>query len=132
MVTRLDRLGRSLPHLLHLVETLTAHEVGLHSLAEEINTTTATGRLVLHVFGALAEFERGLNHERTLAGLAAARTRGRVGGRPPALSGGRLAHARALAAAGVPVAEIADTLLVGRSTVYRALAGKSHLASLAK
>jgi DNA invertase Pin-like site-specific DNA recombinase len=89
-------------------------------LAEQIDTTSATGR-VLHVFGALAEFERSLNHERTMAGLAAARARGRVGGRPPALSGRRLAHARELAAAGVPVADIADTLLVGRSTVYRAL-----------
>ena len=79
VVTRLDRLGRSLPHLLQLVENLTVHDVGLRSLAEEIDTTSATGRLVLHVFGALAEFERGLNHERTMAGLAAARARGRVG-----------------------------------------------------
>ncbi|PBA33964.1 DNA invertase [Mycobacterium avium] len=121
MVTRLDRLGRSLPHLLGLVEGLTARGVGLRSLAEEIDTSSATGRLVLHVFGALAEFERGINHERTMAGLAAARARGRVGGRPPALSGPRLTHAQKLAAAGVPVAEIAETLLVGRSTVYRAL-----------
>jgi DNA invertase Pin-like site-specific DNA recombinase len=121
VVTRLDRLGRSLPHLLGLVEDLAASDVGLHSLAEEIDTSSATGRLVLHVFGALAEFERGINHERTMAGLAAARGRGRIGGRPPALSGPRLAHARKLAAAGVPAAEIADTLLVGRSTVYRAL-----------
>jgi DNA invertase Pin-like site-specific DNA recombinase len=120
VVTRLDRLGRSLPHLLSLVEDLATRDVGLRSLAEQIDTTSATGR-VLHVFGALAEFERSLNHERTMAGLAAARARGRVGGRPPALSGRRLAHARELAAAGVPVADIADTLLVGRSTVYRAL-----------
>jgi len=121
VVTRLDRLGRSLPHLLGLVEDLSASGVGLRSLAEEIDTNSATGRLVLHVFGALAEFERGINHERTMAGLAAARARGRVGGRPPALSGRRMAHARELAAAGVPVPEIAETLLVGRSTVYRAL-----------
>jgi DNA invertase Pin-like site-specific DNA recombinase len=125
VVCRLDRLGRSLPHLLGLVEDLTAHGVGLRSLAEQIDTASATGRLVLHVFGALAEFERGINYERTMAGLAAARARGRVGGRPPALSGRRLAHARELAAAGVPVTEIADTLLVGRSTVYRALNGNS-------
>ncbi|STZ41268.1 recombinase family protein [Mycolicibacterium gilvum] len=123
VVTRLDRLGRSLPHLLGLVENLAAAGVGLRSLAEEIDTSSATGRLVLHVFGALAEFERGINHERTMGGLAAARARGRIGGRPPALRGRRLAHARKLAAAGMPVAEIADTLLVGRSTVYRALNG---------
>ncbi|CQD22495.1 site-specific recombinase PinR [Mycobacterium lentiflavum] len=121
VVTRLDRLGRSLPHLLSLVEDLTAQGVGLRSLSEQIDTVRATRRLVLHVFGALAEFERGLNHERTMAGLAAARARGRVGGRPPALTGRRLAHARDLAANGMPIAEIADTLLVGRSTVYRAL-----------
>jgi DNA invertase Pin-like site-specific DNA recombinase len=121
VVCRLDRLGRSLPHLLRLVEDLAAKDVGLRSLAEQIDTTSATGRLVLHVFGALAEFERGINHERTMSGLAAARARGRIGGRPPALSGRRLAHACELAAAGVPVAEIADTLLVGRSTVYRHL-----------
>lgn len=114
VTTRLDRLGRSLPHLLDLVEELNTHNVGLCSLAEEINTNSATGRLVL------AEFERGINL-RTMAGLTAARARGRVGGRPPALSGGRLGHAREMAASGVSVAEIADTLLVGRSTVYRAL-----------
>lgn len=127
VVTRLDRMGRSLPHLLSLVEDLAARGVGLRSLAEQIDTSSATGRLVLHVFGALAEFERGLNHERTMAGLAAARARGRVGGRPPALTGRRLAHARELAAAGMPVAEIADTLLVGRSTMYRALRADRQL-----
>ncbi|MGB0971367.1 MAG: recombinase family protein, partial [Mycobacterium sp.] len=74
-VCRLDRLGRSLPHLLSLVEDLAAQGVGLRSLSEQIDTASATGRLVLHVFGALAEFERGLNHERTMAGLAAARAR---------------------------------------------------------
>jgi len=125
----LDRLGRSLPHLLNLVEELTAHDLGLRSLAEEIDTSSATGRLVLHVFGALAEFERGINHERTLAGLAAARARGRIGG-PRVLSGRRLAHAREMAAAGVPVTEIAETLLVGRSTVYRALSTGATIRNL--
>jgi DNA invertase Pin-like site-specific DNA recombinase len=88
VVARLDRLGWSLPHLLDRVEDLVARGVGLRSLAEEIDTSSPTGRLVLHVFGALAEFERGINHERAMAGLAAARARGRIGGRPLALPGG--------------------------------------------
>jgi DNA invertase Pin-like site-specific DNA recombinase len=77
---------------------------------------------VLHVFGALAEFERALMHERTMAGLTAARSRGRVGGRPRALTTAQLAHAQALAAAGTPVREIAELFGAERSTVYRALA----------
>jgi DNA invertase Pin-like site-specific DNA recombinase len=120
-VTRLDRLGRSLPHLLSLVEDLAARNVGLRSLAEKIDTTSATGRLVLHVFGALAEFRRGLNRMRTLAGLTVAQARGRVGGRPRSLTATQLSHAQALAAAGTPVRETADLLSVGRSTLYRSL-----------
>src|ERR1700731_747955 len=121
VVCRLDRLGRSLPELLALVEDLTARGVGLRSLAEQIDTTSAAGRLVLHMFGALAEFERALMHERTMAGLAAARLRGRRGGRPPALSVAQRAHAAELAATGIPIREIAELLGAGRSTVYRAL-----------
>jgi len=121
VVTRLDRLGRSLPDLLRRIEDLAAREIGLRSLAEQIDTTSAAGRLVLHVFGALAEFERALMRERTMAGLAAPRARGRVGGRPRALTGTRLAHALTMAADGTPVWEIATVLGVGESTVYRAL-----------
>jgi len=121
VVTRLDRLGRSLPHLLDLVEHLASRAVGLRSLSEQIDTTNATGRLILHVFAALAEFERGINHERTMAGLAAARSRGRIGGRPKVLTGHRLDHARRLAESGMSVPDIAEMLLVGRSTLYRAL-----------
>lgn len=121
VVCRLDRLGRSLPELLALVEDLTGRGVGLRSLGEQIDTTSAAGRLVLQVFGALAEFERALMHERTLAGLAAARARGRAGGRPPALSVAQRRHAADLAAAGTPVRQIAELLGAGRSTVYRAL-----------
>lgn len=121
VVTRLDRLGRSLPHLLDLIERMASRTVGLRSLAEQIDTTSATGRLILHVFAALAEFERGINHERTMAGLTAARSRGRIGGRPRALTGQRLDHARTLAESGMAVPAIADMLLVGRSTLYRAL-----------
>jgi DNA invertase Pin-like site-specific DNA recombinase len=81
VVWRLDRLGRSLKHLIEVVEDLENRKVGFMSLQEGINTTTAGGRLVFHLFGALSEFERNLIRERTCAGLAAARARGRMGGR---------------------------------------------------
>jgi DNA invertase Pin-like site-specific DNA recombinase len=85
VVWRLDRLGRSLKHLIEVVEDLESREVGFISLQEGINTTTSGGRLVFHLFGALAEFERNLIRERTQAGLSAARARGRMGGRKPKL-----------------------------------------------
>jgi DNA invertase Pin-like site-specific DNA recombinase len=85
VVWRLDRLGRSLKHLIELVAELSQRKVGLKSLQESIDTTSPSGKLVFHIFGALAEFERNLITERTKAGLAAARARGRLGGRPPAL-----------------------------------------------
>ena len=83
---RLDRLGRSLKHLLEVVSALDERDVGFQSLHESIDTTTSTGKLVFHIFGALAEFERDLIKDRTTAGLAAARARGRVGGRKPVLT----------------------------------------------
>ena len=86
VVWRLDRLGRSLKHLIETVTVLEEKGIGLISLTESINTTTSGGRLVFHFFGALAEFERSLIRERTQAGLQAARARGRKGGRPKALS----------------------------------------------
>ncbi len=79
VVWRLDRLGRTLPHLLQLVEELKRRGVGFRSLTESIDTTSPSGQLIFHIFGALAEFERNLIRERTQAGLAAARARGRVG-----------------------------------------------------
>jgi DNA invertase Pin-like site-specific DNA recombinase len=85
VVWRLDRLGRSLKDLLQLTETLKERSIGLCSLEESINTTSSSGQLVFHLFGALAEFERNLIRERTQAGLKAARARGRKGGRPKAL-----------------------------------------------
>jgi DNA invertase Pin-like site-specific DNA recombinase len=85
VVWRLDRLGRSLPHLIETVSALVHRGVGFCSLQEQIDTTTSGGKLVFHVFGALAEFERDLIRERTHAGLAAARARGRLFGRPKAL-----------------------------------------------
>src|SRR5919109_709204 len=82
IVWRLDRLGRSLKHLIETVTKLQQQHIAFHSITENINTSTATGQLVFHIFGALAEFERNLIRERTIAGLEAARARGRLGGRP--------------------------------------------------
>ncbi|MEW6737368.1 MAG: recombinase family protein [Acidobacteriota bacterium] len=86
VVWRLDRLGRSLKHLIELMGELEERKIGFRSLQESINTTTPGGKLIFHMFGALAEFERNLIRERTQAGLTAARARGRKGGRPKALS----------------------------------------------
>ncbi|MCB1257908.1 MAG: recombinase family protein [Microthrixaceae bacterium] len=121
VVWRLDRLARSLRNLLDLVEVLSARGVHLRSLTESIDTSSASGRLVLSVFGALAEFERELIRERTTAGLEAARARGVRIGRPVAVTDDQLAQARTLVAAGHRVGDVARTLGVGRSTLYRAL-----------
>ena len=86
IVWKLDRLARSMKQLIETVETLRLRAIGLRSLTEALDTTTAQGRLVFHMFGALAEFERSLIRERTQAGLAAARRAGRTGGRPPKLT----------------------------------------------
>src|SRR5208282_1563164 len=86
VVWRLDRLGRSLKHLIELMTELEQQKVGFQSLQESIDTTTPGGKLVFHIFGALAEFERNLIRDRTKAGLEAARARGRKGGRPKKLS----------------------------------------------
>lgn len=120
-VWRLDRLARSLRNLLDLVELLSQRGVHLRSLTESIDTSSASGRLVLSVFGALAEFERELIRERTAAGLEAARARGARIGRPAAVTRDQLAQARTLVAGGHRVGDVAKTLGVGRSTLYRAL-----------
>src|SRR3989441_9806091 len=86
VVWRLDRLGRSLKHLIETVSQLDNRKIGFKSLTENIDTTTSGGKLIFHIFGALAEFERDIIRERTLAGLQAARARGRRGGRPKALT----------------------------------------------
>lgn len=86
VVWKLDRLGRSLSHLLSIIATLKANQIAFRSLTEGMDTTTASGELLFHVFGALAQYERALTKERVLAGLNAARRRGRVGGRPPAIA----------------------------------------------
>jgi DNA invertase Pin-like site-specific DNA recombinase len=123
IVWRLDRLGRSLQHLIETVADLQARGIGFKSLTEQIDTTTPGGKLVFHVFGALAEFERDLIRERTNAGLAAARARGRTGGRPRKLDDPKkLALARQLYAGGqTDIATICQTLGISRATFYRAL-----------
>lgn len=121
VVWRLDRLARSLKNLLELVESLSSRGIHLRSLTESIDTSSASGRLILSVFGALAEFERALIIERTQAGLAAARARGARIGRPTAMSSGQIEQAKTLVSAGHRVAEVAESLGVGRSTLYRVL-----------
>lgn len=122
VVWRLDRLGRSLPHLIATVTDLRERGIGFRSLTEQIDTTTPGGKLIFHVFGALAEFERDLIQERTHAGLAAARARGRVGGRPRKLTQNQVAMARALYDGGqTDIATICQTLGISRATLYRAL-----------
>ena len=123
VVWRLDRLGRSLQHLIAVVAQLAECGIGFKSLSEQIDTTTSGGKLVFHVFGALAEFERDLIRERTQAGLAAARARGRVGGRPKKLAEPKqVALARALYEGGqTDIATICSTLGISRATLYRAL-----------
>lgn len=123
VVWRLDRLGRSLAHLIETVTALDEEGVAFASVTEGIDTSTPGGRLVFHIFGALAQFERELIRERTLAGLEAAKARGRVGGRPPALTSAQVKVARQMQDSGEHSAQsIADVLGVSRATVYRALA----------
>ena len=122
VVWRLDRLGRNLEHLIDTINKLDQEGVGFRSLQENLDTTTSGGKLVFHIFGALAEFERELIRERTMAGLAAARARGRKGGRPRKLDARRIAMAKQLLAnPEQSVTEVAKTLGVARSTLYRAL-----------
>ena len=122
-VWRLDRLGRSLRHLIDVVAELESRNVTFRSLTESIDTSTPGGRLTFHLFGALAEFERDLIRERTLAGLTAARARGRTGGRPTVWTPEKLEVARSMYRAGEhDVASIARVVGVSRASVYRALA----------
>jgi DNA invertase Pin-like site-specific DNA recombinase len=127
VVARLDRLGRSLRELIDLVGELEGRGVGFRSLKESLDTTTAGGRLIFHVFGALAEFEREIIRERTMAGLESAKARGRRGGRPRALDEGKATLARKLKdESNHSVEEICEMLGVGRSTLYRYLSDDGY------
>lgn len=120
VIARLDRLGRSLPELIAMVKHIEESGAGLRSLSETIDTTTPTGKLLFHMFAALAEFERGLIQERTLAGLAAARKRGAKAGRPPILTGTKRAAIQTLwSQPDVAVEDIATDFGVSRRTLYR-------------
>jgi DNA invertase Pin-like site-specific DNA recombinase len=122
VVWRLDRLGRSLRHLIDVIADLKQREIAFRSLRESIDTTTATGRLQLHLFAALAEFERELIRERSTAGRDAARARGRQGGRPSVITPELLAAATAMRdKRELTMAQIARTLKIGRSTLYKHL-----------
>jgi DNA invertase Pin-like site-specific DNA recombinase len=122
VVWKLDRLARSLRQLIDTVAMLEERGIGLRSLTEAIDTTTAGGRLVFHIFGSLAEFERGVIRERTKAGLSAARARGKVGGRPVKLTGDDLKAAKALLGdPTITVADVAKRLGVSPATLYRHL-----------
>lgn len=118
---RLDRIGRSLADLVRIVGELEARGVGFRSIHESIDTTSSTGRLVFHIFAALAEFERDLIIDRTRAGLAAARERGSKPGRKPSLTGDQVEVARRLCSEGKSVKEVAELFGVSRPTIYRAL-----------
>jgi DNA invertase Pin-like site-specific DNA recombinase len=123
-VWKLDRLARSLKQLIETVEDLHEREMGFLSLTESIDTTTSGGMLIFHIFASLAQFERSIIRERTASGLAAARKRGRFGGRPTALKAADLAVAKAmLRDPNITVEEIAKRLSVAPSTLYRHLPG---------
>jgi DNA invertase Pin-like site-specific DNA recombinase len=122
VVWRLDRLGRNLADLIGLISELEQRKINFESITEKIETVSPAGRRVFHVFAALAEFERNLIRERTVAGLTAARARGRTGGRPPKLTPKEIKTIRALLkSAEIPVAEIAARFHIARSTLYRAI-----------
>lgn len=129
IVWKLDRLGRSLAQLVQLIADLGAKDIGFRSLSDPIDTGSAGGRLVLHIMGALAEFERSLIVERTQAGMQAARRRGQKLGRKPALTPEQVAMAARMIDNGESARAVARSLKVGKSTLYRHLPGARSVAA---
>jgi DNA invertase Pin-like site-specific DNA recombinase len=124
VIWRLDRLGRSLKELISLADDLKRKGVQLRSVTEGIDTTTIGGELLFHLFGAIAQFERNLIRERTRAGLASARAKNKIGGRPPAMTAKDIAMAKALLSdPEITVKEVAGRLGVPVGTLYRHLPG---------
>lgn len=121
VVWKLDRLGRSLPHLLGIVTDLKARGVAFRSLTEQMDTTTPHGELLFSIFGALAQYERALTRERVVAGLAAAKRRGRKGGRPPAINPEQIEQITAALDAGASKASVCRSFKVARSTLLDTL-----------
>lgn len=122
VVWKLDRLGRSLRHLIDTINQINDQGCYFRSLQENIDTSTSSGKLIFHIFGALAEFERDIIRDRTNAGLAAARTRGRIGGRPKKMDAKKIALAKSLLADGTnSFNEICEMLKVSKATLYRYL-----------
>ncbi len=121
VVWKLDRLGRSLPHLLTIVTDLKARGVAFRSLTEQMDTTTPHGELLFSIFGALAQYERALTRERVIAGLAAAKRRGRRGGRPPTIDSEQVEQITASLDAGASKASVCRTFKVARSTLLDTL-----------
>lgn len=122
VVWKLDRLGRSLQHLIAVINDLRERGIFFKSLKENLDTSSSTGKLIFHIFGALAEFERDIIQERTMAGLHAARSRGRIGGRPKVMNAKKLKLAKTLMADNSrSVREICEILGVSKATLYRYL-----------
>lgn len=121
VVWKLDRLGRTVKGLVDFVGELKEKGIEFRSLTDGIDTSTPAGRFFFHIMAAMAEMERDLIRERTRAGLAAAKSRGRTGGRRKAMDESKIAAARQLLAAGTPATDVAKNLGVGRATLYRAL-----------
>jgi DNA invertase Pin-like site-specific DNA recombinase len=125
VVWKLDRLGRSLPHLLSIVTDLQKRKIAFRSLTEQMDTTTPQGEFLFNIFGFLAQFERALAKERLVAGLAAAKKRGRIGGRPVAIGSEKLTAITKALSSGASKASVCRTFGVKRTTLYDALNRKA-------
>lgn len=126
VVYKLDRVARSLPHLIEIMDQFKANGIEFQSVTEAIDTNTPGGRLLFHVVAAIAEFERDLIRERTQAGLRAARAKGRIGGRPRRMTEDKINAVRELLASGTPVKDAASAVGVSVPTLYRWLPGSDR------